>query len=247
MLGLYLSRQVNLEPIEICCDRPLDGSEFEKGGEILLSGWALSRAGIAFVDVRLDGQPPSMVTSGLPRPDVDARYPGMPNAPCHGFERRWKPWNPSIGLHNLIVTAWSRQGESASVIRSIRIKDVVKVFCDGPAQETTVGIGQLLEIQGWAVASSGVRDVIVEADGLAPRMAEFGLDRPDVRIYHQEFPDSHRSGYRLTLDTGSMRPGSHSIRVTAIAQSGASSVTSVAIKTQPVRANFGTPRAVANE
>src|ERR1039458_6204823 len=121
-----LPSDMNRETIKVYCDKPVDGAEFGPNTEIGLCGWAVTPAGIAFVDVRLDDQPPYRVPFGALRPDVDGAFPGMANAPFHGFEHAWRPWKAGIGRHKLIITAWSNQGENASVERAIHIRDVVK-------------------------------------------------------------------------------------------------------------------------
>ncbi|MEP7275694.1 MAG: hypothetical protein ABI812_05015 [Betaproteobacteria bacterium] len=96
---------------------------------------------------------------------------------------------------------------------------------DSPAGEAVVG--PRVTISGWALASAGIREVAVRAEGLALKAA-IGVARPDVAQLKPGYPDAASAGFEFTGDLSShpAPPGTDRrvLTVVAVAKDGRETV-----------------------
>ncbi len=99
------------------------------------------------------------------------------------------------------------------------------------AQDTVLGVfeGQFgdgnnatgaITLRGWALASSGVRQVIVQVDGIDIGAALYGRERPEVDRTHPGFPDSKAAGFGYRLNTVRFSNGPHHVSIRVISNAG---------------------------
>ena len=88
-------------------------------GSFPVYGWALDDVAVNHVDILIDGQQvsgsvgiglPSPALYGLPRPDVAAAFPDVPNSLLSGFQANIDTTALVNGIHVLSVWAWDDQG-----------------------------------------------------------------------------------------------------------------------------------------
>ena len=81
-------------------------------GGLSVIGWALSREGVASVEVALDGQRAAVAYYGIRRPDVAAEFPDWRDCLQSGYAAHIAPKMLTAGRHVVTVTARDRAGNS---------------------------------------------------------------------------------------------------------------------------------------
>jgi hypothetical protein len=90
-------------------------------GVLTVYGWALDDTAVDHVDFLIDGQiiagsvgsgAPSTAIYGIPRPDVQAAFPAVPNSLNSGFQANIDSTAFVDGIHILSVRAWDSLGAS---------------------------------------------------------------------------------------------------------------------------------------
>jgi GT2 family glycosyltransferase len=76
-------------------------------------------------------------------------------------------------------------------------------------------------VKGWALATSGVKRVELQAAHGPPVEARFGLYRPDIATEFESFPGADRSGFRAMLDLDGVPNGKQDIVIRAFSAGGA--------------------------
>ncbi|HEY6430548.1 MAG TPA: glycosyltransferase family 9 protein [Acetobacteraceae bacterium] len=84
------------------------------GGRLTISGWALCRAGVAGIEIALDGQQLGGVHYGLARQDVAHAFPDWPNAVRSGFTFHCPPRLLRNGTHQVELRVRAVTGEMLS-------------------------------------------------------------------------------------------------------------------------------------
>jgi O-antigen biosynthesis protein len=107
-----------------------------------------------------------------------------------------------------------------------RTEAVIRVFCDEPRNDDKTPVSGKLIFRGWAVASSGIDRVEIEAGGHTPAPARYGLYRPDIPHHFPGMPDREFCGFQVYLDTTPFGDGPLRVVVRAISKQG------VAIETE---------------
>jgi len=102
-------------------DRALDVAVH---GGLSVIGWALSRQGIASVEVALDGRRAAVAYYGIRRPDVAAAYSGWADCLQSGFAAHVAPKLLTAGRHVVTVTARDRAGTALQQSFSIDVKEL---------------------------------------------------------------------------------------------------------------------------
>ncbi len=117
-VGVNVDSTVNQAPfgyIDIPSPVGLTGAN----GSFPVYGWALDDVAINHIDVVIDGQEvagsvgmglASTALYGLPRPDVAAAFPDVPNSLDSGFQANVDTTALVNGIHILTVWAWDDQG-----------------------------------------------------------------------------------------------------------------------------------------
>lgn len=88
-------------------------------------------------------------------------------------------------------------------------------------QHTTGNVGTgVMVLRGWALATSGVRQVIIQVDGADQGAAIRGRVQPEITRDNPGFPDSPAPGWTLRLDSPRFPNGTHRISAKVITNNG---------------------------
>jgi ADP-heptose:LPS heptosyltransferase/GT2 family glycosyltransferase len=123
-------------------------------GDLEIAGWALARAGVAAIEIAIDGTPMATARYGVRRLDVRAAFPGWSNALGSGFLALVPNRVLSKGAHQVGVTLRDQTGGTASLEFRIQVEELAER--SGPwslrrkMALAEIAIGQrILERQQW--------------------------------------------------------------------------------------------------
>src|SRR5262249_31344002 len=88
-----------------------------------------------------------------------------------------------------------------------------------PVSGSPVFSGSVLNVNGWAVAPTGVERVEIWIDNQGPYEATYGLMREDVRARYGSIPNTEHSGFSWCRSTSEIGAGAHRARVRAVSRS----------------------------
>jgi len=209
--------------MRLFCDTPAGTIELGPGSRLRISGWCLAHSAIRRIEYSIDDAPFTALPYGIPRPDVRDAFPEYGDTDHRGFlcEAEGVP----AGEHRLIVTARSESGESAVLSQNFFVRPFQEanllLHCDYPVTRSCHSVRDVVELRGWALAWSGLRDVTVQIGDMPRLAASYGWTRPDVAQVYPQFPQPERSGWRFIWDTTAVPEGHYQIRITATAMDGA--------------------------
>lgn len=114
---------------------------------------------------------------------------------------------------------------------------VLTTLCVTPAShaETVVGAFEgnvtgmnagtgVVGVIGWALASTGVKRVIIQVDGSDVGQAFFGFEKPQITAEYPGFPDTAHPGFVYNLNSVPYSNGNHVVSAKVITHGGASVV-----------------------
>jgi hypothetical protein len=123
-------------------------------GDLEIAGWALARAGVAAIEIAIDGTPMATARYGVRRLDVRAAFPGWDNALSSGFLALVPNRVLSKGAHQVSVTLRDKTGGTASLEFRIQVEELAER--SGPwslrrkMAPAEIAIGRrILERQQW--------------------------------------------------------------------------------------------------
>ncbi len=93
------------------------------GGNLEISGWALARAGVAAIDIAIDGTPIALADYGLRRLDVRSAFPDRDDALASGYSALLPHRVLPKGRHLVSVTLRDRAGQTANTEFQIEVKE----------------------------------------------------------------------------------------------------------------------------
>lgn len=213
---------VNAPVPQICLDNPTAGTY---GGDVAVSGWAISRFGIMRVDVYVDGKPTASVMNSAmtDRPDIESIFgdKGYDDLAHSGYAYTIPGASLTAGNHTVQTVLIDNKGNKVwSATSNITVKVPAPQIClDKPASGTYSGA---LAVSGWAASHFGVMRVDVYVDGKftasVPNSAM--TERTDVESVYADkgFEDLAHSGYASTVD--GLSEGSHTVRTVEIDNKG---------------------------
>ena len=194
-------------------------------GTVTISGWAIDNttaigAGIATVQVTVDGIVVGNATYGSPRPDVCAAYQGRPGCPNVGFTYQLDTTSLSAGTHTLGVVALDTTTipftGSYSWTVTVTAPPLPAVYIDSLVSGATVT--GTATISGWAIdgitgIGAPINNVLIEVDGAPVGLAVYGIPRPDVCAAYPGRPGCPNVGFTYLLNALFLSPGLHTITV----------------------------------
>jgi O-antigen biosynthesis protein len=138
--------------------------------------------------------------------------------------RTWKVLVAAGGtilrLQNLVRGSRSPSG---AALNQTGAETFFKIHCDEPhaARDGSTTLSGKVLVRGWALATSGVRRVEVQAGDGPPVEARYGFYRPDVAGDLEDIPTADRSGYRAVLDLAGLADGKQHLAIRAFSAAGA--------------------------
>lgn len=98
-------------------------------------------------------------------------------------------------------------------------QETVEGFFEGTVDGFNSGTGAIT-LTGWALADSGIRQVIVQVDGVDIGRAVYGLFRPDVAAAFPGFPGSDSAGFGYNLNSTDYSNGLHQVSIKVVTNAG---------------------------
>ncbi len=134
-----------------------------------------------------------------------------------------------LGLQSFIHRSIYRRHDVEAAAHHTGSEAIFRVDCNEPvpavdssdADQSGPLVGGILSIRGWAVASSGIRRVEVQAGNAETVEARYGFYRPDVAAHYLDIPGADRSGFRAKLDTALLPNGLQVLTIRAFSLAGA--------------------------
>lgn len=214
----------------------------EAGGGGSNGGAGGVSGGVRYVELTIDGQPLSNTKTscayiqalggpvncyGLPRQDIERRFPFAPDAPNAGFRFL-------LDIGALIVNNVYLEGQHTLGLRigdEFNVNDdahdiPVHFRCEHRNSNNEGSFGFIEQPRpgvivagnttfvGWALDIDGVQRVEIRVDGSFVGRATYGVDsRPNVAIQYPGFPDSGAPVWSFVWDSTTVTDGFHQIQV----------------------------------
>ena len=198
-----------------------------------IRGWAVNDSGVKEIKVYIDGKFVGNSDYGFERIDVNKVYPGYVGGAKSGYETQIDLANIADGSRKVEVEAIGYDGTSTKMARTVVIQNKTilpsLMSIDGPVNNEVVAKNSLL-VRGWALNSSGIKEVKVFVDGNLKGNANYGLIREDVNKVYPGYKNGEKSGYDFTLDTTSLLSGDRIVEVQAVGNDGKITTMSRVIK-----------------
>lgn len=220
--GTSISRSINLiKPgPRLCVDTKLNNSPLND--TIHFAGWSLNASGVREVDAYIDGSLIGKAAIGQSRTDVGNIFSSVyQNANQSGFSADIDvtPARYSTGNHTLKIVSVGCDGSSAT--NTYNLVKHRPILCVDTRLNNTV-IGETLNIGGWSLNPSGIREVNIYLDGKLYGGSLTGIARPDVAHYYPYYKDAGISGFNasLSVNIASLAGGNHTVKVESVGNDG---------------------------
>ena len=83
------------------------------------------------------------------------------------------------------------------------------LVCDEPQANNPFPRSGVVRIRGWALAETGVDNILLTVPGLEPQTTTTNVLRPDIKKQFPELDNSGRSGFLFEVDTSTLPKGRH--------------------------------------
>jgi O-antigen biosynthesis protein len=195
-------------------------------GVLTVSGWTLTEAGDATIEVLINGVSRGIVPYGDPRPDAAALYPGFPAGASCGFLGEISVGDLPDGMHESTIRITASNGAQAELTTTFEV--------DNHAFETGRVIGRLdqphrgaifipretIIVSGWVLAPSGIERIEAFVDGEARGRIDHRVLRPDIAKRRRQYADADHCGFSGTVPLFGLTEGSHELLVLVTANDG---------------------------
>ena len=218
---------------------------FADGDEFTITGWVVAPGGVSEMSVLFGGVAGGAATIGLSRPDIGNVYPHLAGSRRAGFHVGGKlpAGHESASGCEIVVTDGRGQGRSFHVPLESLLQSGVRA---GSAGTDVIGYGsqqdelwlqidephlmadraadpvsEMLNVGGWAIALSGVKEIRILAGQEVIGACRSGMRRTDVALKFPDLPGSLLSGFGYSVPSRRIGPGEHEITVVVEGNSGA--------------------------
>ena len=200
-------------------DAPND-NEVVKSKTLNVRGWALAGSGVKEVRVYVDGKDLGTVAYGANRADVNKAYPGYSSGDNAGFEGNVNISGISEGNRKLTVKIIANDGSVQNIEKTIKIeKAQSRSYLDAPNDNEVVK-SKTLNVRGWALAGSGVKEVRVYVDGKDLGTVAYGANRADVNKAYPGYSSGDNAGFEGNVNISGISEGNRKLTVKIIANDG---------------------------
>ena len=190
--------------------------------ELRVAGWALHKTGVKEIKVSLDGTLVGKTTTGGARADVNKAYPGYKDGANSGFDAKFDISNISNGNRTLKVEIIANDGSSQVITRTVKVSKqelIARSNLDIPSNNAIVE-GNTLEVAGWALHKSGIKEVNVYINGSYVGKALVGTSRPDVAAAYPGYSSGINAGFNGNIDITNISTGRKTIEIEIVANDG---------------------------
>ena len=193
-------------------DAPND-NEVVKSKTLNVRGWALAGSGVKEVRVYMDGKDLGTVAYGANRADVNKAYPGYSSGDNAGFEGNVNISGISEGNRKLTVKIIANDGSVQNIEKTIKIeKAQSRSYLDAPNDNEVVK-SKTLNVRGWALAGSGVKEVRVYVDGKDLGTVAYGAKRADVNKAYPGYSSGDNAGFEGNVNISGISEGNRKLTV----------------------------------
>lgn len=225
-----LSRIINVAGLVYNVDTPVPNNQY-LSNSITVAGWAIDPSGISKIQVYVDGNYVKDAAAGQSRLDLPKFFPNYKDSSTSGYNTSLDISSLSNGSHKVTLKFIAVNGDTASKDVTIQ-KGLPAVTNIDTPKGLVNGSNKTIEVSGWALNSSGIKQVNVLVDNKQVGVATTGDPRPDVLNVFTQYTDT-ASGYHYNLDVSSIGGGNHTITVQAVGNDGSTNSVSSSI-TRPV-------------
>lgn len=205
----------------MCLDNAYDIEYMSETGN--LCGWSLNASGVDHIDAAIDDKRIGSAVF-IQRDDVLSTYPQYaPNNSKSGFliTTTINVADYSEGNHTLKLTAFGKDGTSYSTFYTItRAPTLIDVDTPNVNGQTFTYKDTSMNISGWAVSTSGIKQVDFYIDNSLINTITTFSERDDVQSVvnkngHVGYYNASSSGYSFEFTLNSMSYGSHILKIIA--------------------------------
>jgi uncharacterized protein YjdB len=187
------------------------------GNTTNIAGWALNASGIKQANILVDNKQVGTANIGDSRPDVAKVYPQYNNTKS-GYHYTLNNSTVGGGKHTITVQAVGNDGSVKSSSVTVTRPDSL-LNLDSPQQNQNFKNQNSVNVGGWALDITGVKQISVLVDNKQVGTTNTGVSRPDVNKFYPDYNTSN-SGFNYNLDISKLTNGSHTITVNSTGNSG---------------------------
>lgn len=188
------------------------------GNTLTVRGWAINPSGVKEVKVYIDGVLKGQAALGLSRPDIASIYKeSYPNTSTCGYKLDVDISQLSAGSKTVTVEQIGNDTTTLKQTKTVVVKTLQAVSrIDEPSEGQNIS-GNSIKVRGWAISSTGVKEVKVYVDGKLKGTVNPNIARPDIKNAFSKYPGAETSGYELMVDLSDIAGGNKVIRTEEIA------------------------------
>ena len=209
-------------PNLVTIDSPY-GTQSVSGNWLTVNGWALTTSGIKQVNVYVDGKLKNGTTNFIERKDVVQAYPGYTKTIKPGFSSKVDISDiTSGGIKKIVVEVVANDGAVVKAESSFKLERLPNlVTIDSPWGTQSVS-GDWLTVNGWALTTSGIKQVNVYVDGKLKNGTTNFIERKDVVQVYPGYTKTTKPGFSSRVNISDIKTGGiKKIVVEVIANDGA--------------------------
>lgn len=229
---------VSIDAVSMDIEQIDDGHRDTRLKNLFIRGWVVAGEAMDGVQLVLGEAVLGRGEVGLAREDVAVLYPDRPTAPISGFQlavgdlslssdrvsalelrfhgvKGARVRHPVIAVEQM-VRDLRIQGKPKRDAPAVSGADHIHYSCDS-ARLTQDG---RLSIEGWAVASGGVRDIVVSLDDVAVGRVKPSVWRPDIALRHETNPSADVSGFTFEAQLEGYFEGETTFTLQVISEEG---------------------------
>ncbi|MBM2816015.1 MAG: glycosyl transferase family 2 [Ignavibacteria bacterium] len=181
-------------------------------------GWAVSKNGIKKIEVYIDDVYAGTAETGFERPDIGELYDFIPNSSKAGIKlREGFKFNQSLSGYNfkfvatfkdnyeLRITNYELSNDEPdnSIVNNVQREIIYQQYVESnkirSSKILTVDFINFyedwLEISGWAVSNSHIKQIEAFIDDVSYGLINFGHNRIDIGKIYNFLPEAEKSGY----------------------------------------------------
>ena len=209
----YLEGKSNLES-------PINGF-VTNDGKLNIKGWALHAFGVKEVRVLIDNTQIDTISVNESRADVNSIYPGYYNGANSGFNKIIDISSLGYGNKVLEIRIVANDNSTQVYRRNIVFTNTLELrsYLDAPNDNEVVK-SKTLNVRGWALAGSGVKEVRVYVDGKDLGTVAYGTKRADVNKAYPGYSSGDNAGFEGNVNISGISEGNRKLTVKITANDG---------------------------
>ena len=209
----YLEGKSNLES-------PINGF-VTNDGKLNIKGWALHAFGVKEVRVLIDNTQIDTISVNESRADVNSIYPGYYNGANSGFNKIIDISSLGYGNKVLEIRIVANDNSTQVYRRNIVFTNTLELrSCLDAPNDNEVVKSTTLNVRGWALAGSGVKEVRVYVDGKDLGTVAYGTKRADVNKAYPGYSSGDNAGFEGNVNILGISEGNRKLTVKITANDG---------------------------